>query len=338
MGPRGSCCGACVRSTPHTPWGREPRMPRPAGPQPRAPTARASRDDSRQGPTPHRAAPDLSLVRWRPRSLRTQPSWRRWLAWPRLGGAHAPAAFQFMSWLALLPPFCNSGAVAFFGGAAILLPARRSVGAVFGLAWRIPPHSDAACGRHAWASCPGAPDAQVLFGCDAACFLCGWDAQGVVLLRSPSWLGRRPPSIQSPLLAEHARSSQSPLLAEHARSIQSPLLAEHARSVSRLCSPSMRRHRCSPSKCCGRDARQFTELRPFSSPFHDQSPLHAPRASGEALDAARARAVCLPVELVSTRKCPFCSIRPSLLLGKHVASGKASDAHVYVHHDCHERM
>jgi hypothetical protein len=80
-------------------------MPRPAGPQPRAPTARASRDDSRQGPTPHRAAPDLSLVRWRPRSLRTQPSWRRWLAWPRLGGARAPAAFQFMSWLALLPPF-----------------------------------------------------------------------------------------------------------------------------------------------------------------------------------------------------------------------------------------
>jgi hypothetical protein len=74
---------------------------------------------------------------------------------------------------------------AFFGGAAILLPARRSVGAVFGLAWRIPPHSDAACGRHAWASCPGAPDAQVLFGCDAACFLCCWDAQGVVLLRSP---------------------------------------------------------------------------------------------------------------------------------------------------------
>ena len=174
----------------------------------------ASRDDSRQGPTPHRAVPSLSLVRRRPRALWTQRYWWQWLAWPRLGGAHALAAFQFMSWLALLPPFCNSGAVAFFGGAAILLPARRSVGAVFGLAWRIPPHSDAACGRHAWASCPGAPDAQVLFGCDAACFLCGWDAQGVVLLRSPSWLGRRPPSIQSPLLAEHARSSQSPLLAE----------------------------------------------------------------------------------------------------------------------------
>ena len=169
-----------VRSTPHTPWGREPRMPRPAGPpQPRAPTARASRDDSRQGPTPHRAVPSLSLVRRRPRALWTQRYWWQWLAWPRLGGAHALAAFQFMSWLALLPPFCNSGAVAFFGGAAILLPARRSVGAVFGLAWRIPPHSDAACGRHAWASCPGAPDAQVLFGCDVACFLCGWDAQGV---------------------------------------------------------------------------------------------------------------------------------------------------------------
>ena len=184
-------------------------MPRPAGPQPRAPTARASRDDSRQGPTPHRAVPSLSLVRRRPRALWTQRYWWQWLAWPRLGGAHALAAFQFMSWLALLPPFCNSGAVAFFGGAAILLPARRSVGAVFGLAWRIPPHSDAACGRHAWASCPGAPDAQVLFGCDAACFLCGWDAQGVVLLRSPSWLGRRPPSIQSPRPTRSLESAEA---------------------------------------------------------------------------------------------------------------------------------
>jgi len=273
-GPAGPRCGQLgVRSTPHTPWGREPRMPRPAGPpQPRAPTARASRDDSRQGPTPHRPGPSISLVRWRHRALRTQRSWRPWLARPRLDDVHALAAFHFKSLVGIGAAFfCIwSGRLPWWG---VLPPAAtRSVGAPFPAVWRLlspcsTPHAHGMHGLHAVVH-PGMHMSLRLGRCLAFLWLDRTGRHLGVLLAD-----RQPPSSQPPLLAEHALPFSrlcSPSMRFHsvasARRACAGTAARRACAVasdarraevfllpfSRLCSPSMRRHRCSPSMCCGR--------------------------------------------------------------------------------------
>ena len=206
-------------------------MPRPAGPpQPRAPTARASRDDSRQGPTPHRA--ECPLSRWCAgglgpfgRSATGGSGWHGLVSvvptpWRRFSSCLGWLCCRLSAILELSPSLVGQPFSFLQGAPSALSSASR------GVYRRTPtPHAGGMHGHHALALLTHKSSLAVTLPASSAV---GTRRASSFFGRLDGWAGGLLPFSR----------------------LYSPSMRRHR------CSPSMcwgqgRRHRCSPSMCCG---------------------------------------------------------------------------------------